>query len=700
MAKASTDAPNGTLITEEFANCAHRTTNTTNNKRIIACCDGTWNNSNTTGNIPTNVARLSSAIAHKCCTGMPQVVYYTRGPGTDESSLAGKYLGGLLGMGVKQEIRDTYRFICDNYNPGDEIILIGFSRGAFTARSVSGFVCNIGILNRLGLSHFPDIFDDYQDFAKWKSGQFNKEKHLKAFTLSNFKRLELSKRGNHDPDFIGRSDEELEELLDMKKRMIYNDMVQGGETGQERLRKMAIVYRKALVKHQMILCKRSDEDVWEPIEGEVKAVGVWDTVGSLGFPKMPSEFIQWNRSAEELRFASLNVHRNVEHAFHALAIDEWRTAFTPTLWGMKGNDRTKLRQVWFPGGHSNVGGGFADQQIATISMAWMADQLTSIGVEFSTPEMKRLCYTLQPGVKPRPWALGKISNPTSITTTIQDQAINALWYPVKRFMGENTVTGGRTPGNYKDEDDKKAPITSPNELIHPSVRVRYLYQGLGLDDKGEWDCPALTKNGYTLERIAGPPELGDPYPNKRTALTYETLSGRVSSIHLSQPSDGQSDDKDHTLVVHQQPYEGELYRIEEARSHWVWSRYTVDGKKTLPEERIGVWERLFININQTMLDREEEAAKKKAALSSNQSKKPGWRQRVYDRMYDRYQSVKGLGGKVLSFAADRVFGSSDKPMPVGYPLKYGYYDMISWQRGDPTPKRPSPGKLGQELAKY
>ncbi|GJC96423.1 peptidoglycan binding domain-containing protein [Colletotrichum higginsianum] len=86
---------------------------------------------------------------------------------------------------------------------------------------------------------------------------------------------------------------------------------------------------------------------------------------------MPWEKLRRDRSADELRFASIDVHPNVEYAFHAIALDEWRTAFKPTLWGKKNNTSTHLRQVWFPGSHSNVGGGFEDQQIATIAMACM-----------------------------------------------------------------------------------------------------------------------------------------------------------------------------------------------------------------------------------------------------------------------------------------------------------------------------------------
>ncbi|KAK2031155.1 hypothetical protein LX32DRAFT_557573 [Colletotrichum zoysiae] len=693
MANASTDGPawvsqiqlpdsqNGS--TQKFADCAHRTSKTTNNKRIIACCDGTWNNSNKMGNVPTNVARISAAIARKCCTGMPQIVYYTRGAGTD-SSKVGQYLGGVLGKGVVQDIADTYRFICDNYNPGDEIIIVGFSRGAFTARSVSGLVCNIGLLNRVGLSQFGAIFHDYQNFANWKpDGKFNKDEQLVAFTFSNYKRLEIFRAGSGR-----RSDAVLKEALDENKKDLFKSMAECKETGQKRLRAMAQLYRKGLVEHEMILCERRSRNdggrivnEFVPTEVKVKAVGVWDTVGSLGWPKMPWEKIRKDRSADELRFASLDVHPKVEHAFHALALDEWRTAFKPTMWGMKDNDTTHLRQVWFPGSHSNVGGGFPDQQIASIAMAWMADQLTSIGVEFSTPEMKRLFYTLEPDVKPREWALGKISNPGA-TTSIPDKAYNALWYPWQRLKGENTVLGTRTPGNYK-EDDGKTLITSPNEFIHPSVRIRYLYKGLGLDDEGEWDCAALTKNGYTLEKRTELPDLGDSYPKDPIASTYETLSGKVSSVHGGHALDTQSH-KDHTLVVHQMPFEKDLCLLDQAQNHWVWTRNTGNGKKTIREERIGMWERLFIDINHKMLQtrkRDEKAAK--TGSSSGQSKKFSLTRLVSDG----YQFAKGRAGKILSSAVDGLLGSSKKPMPLGYPRDHGYHDLISWQRGDMTKTR-------------
>src|SRR4051794_38693147 len=96
----------------------------------------------------------------------------------------------MFGIGVTQDIVESYRFICDNYNPGDEIIIIGFSRGAFTARSVAGMVCALGFLNRAGLDQLPHIFRDYETWQKWHKTEYDPVKsHLMGFTLPNLKRL-------------------------------------------------------------------------------------------------------------------------------------------------------------------------------------------------------------------------------------------------------------------------------------------------------------------------------------------------------------------------------------------------------------------------------------------------------------------------------------------------------------------------------
>jgi len=93
-----------------------------------------------------------------------------------------------------QDIAETYRFICGNYRPEDELILLGFSRGAFTARSIAGMVCGLGFLSRAGIDQLPHIFRDYRHWSSWKNEkQFDDEIHLRAFTIEN---LELKDRAD------------------------------------------------------------------------------------------------------------------------------------------------------------------------------------------------------------------------------------------------------------------------------------------------------------------------------------------------------------------------------------------------------------------------------------------------------------------------------------------------------------------------
>ena len=108
------------------------------------------------------MTRISRAIRAETSDGIQQVVYYQAGVGTG-ISLKDRLLGGAIGAGLAENIREAYSFIANNWAPGDEIFLIGFSRGAYTARSVADLIGVMGLLTKAGMADFYAIFKDYQN---------------------------------------------------------------------------------------------------------------------------------------------------------------------------------------------------------------------------------------------------------------------------------------------------------------------------------------------------------------------------------------------------------------------------------------------------------------------------------------------------------------------------------------------------------
>lgn len=202
-----------------------------------------------------------------------------------------------------------------NYFDGDEIILVGFSRGAFTARSVAGMIGKLGLLTRKGIDQFYPIF---MDMKRW-----------------------------HYPDQLDQFPDEP-----------FSEKPKGPNAARE--------YRDKL--EQLGLTRvRQNHGKGDLIT--IKAVACWDTVGSLGIPQF--EWLSKAIPAPGSKFWDTSLSDRVEYAFHALALDESRLSFTPAVWERLANNgcSTDLRQVWFPGTHGNCGGGAADQGIANITLA-------------------------------------------------------------------------------------------------------------------------------------------------------------------------------------------------------------------------------------------------------------------------------------------------------------------------------------------
>lgn len=141
---------------------------------------------------------------------------------------------------------EIYRFICDNFTPGDEIILLGFSRGAFTARSVADMVCKLGILNRAGLEKLPKIFHDYETWQDWKFESMYDEKiHLTAFTPESWMRLEKM-HGNWNRGEADLHAKNAHEKVANDRKTLFQEMSKRTKGKKTNLRAMAEAYREKL----------------------------------------------------------------------------------------------------------------------------------------------------------------------------------------------------------------------------------------------------------------------------------------------------------------------------------------------------------------------------------------------------------------------------------------------------------------------
>jgi uncharacterized protein (DUF2235 family) len=309
-------------------------------KTIVFCADGTWNGlgEGDAGAAveagATNVLRLFAALDGRItddslrkrdeqekvafdADGEPaQVAKYLHGVGDSRNAIR-KLLGGVFGEGFIERIVRGYTFVSRHYQPGDRIVLTGFSRGAYTVRALAGMITKMGLL--------PP-------------------------------REMLGADGQHDPELAYR----LGTFIWTRYRE------QAGKHS-------TLLGYLAEFKGESIALDRLVAKV------PVDTVAVWDTVGSLGIP------VHDLRDAGRIdifQFADCALSSQVAAGFHAVALDEERTDFMPTLW----DARDGVVQRWFCGAHSDVGGGGEPAAVySSISLQWMADKLRGRGVRF-TPQ--------------------------------------------------------------------------------------------------------------------------------------------------------------------------------------------------------------------------------------------------------------------------------------------------------------------------
>lgn len=315
-------------------------------KKIIICSDGTWNDPEQLDRgslVPTNVVKLARALA--LAENPDQRIFYDPGVGTGNS--LDRWTGGLTGKGLIKNLFDCYGFIAEHYEPGDKIYLFGFSRGAYTVRSLSGLIGRFGIDKSL-----------------------NQQQLAKATT---------SAATGHVAET--RTEEIPKELQSIKQQyMAYKTSA----TDEK---------QKAVINDY-----KAHTDCYEP---DIEMIGVWDTVGSLGIPLPLPRFraryftmlTTWleRRFLGKYRFLNVQLNTRVRSAYHALAIDENRKAFLPTLWKKDPNAPAGqiLEQVWFAGIHSNIGGGYADAGLSDNTLLWMIDRAKRHGLAFDEAYINR-----------------------------------------------------------------------------------------------------------------------------------------------------------------------------------------------------------------------------------------------------------------------------------------------------------------------
>ncbi|MFM7711745.1 MAG: phospholipase effector Tle1 domain-containing protein [Microcystis sp.] len=175
-------------ITETAISAPAILTYSSQKKRLIICCDGSWEDSVSAA--PTNVVKFAASIKHIAEDQTPQIIFLS-GYGSPEDNEFIKNLGNeTFGWVLDQMIQDAYRFLVLNYNPTseDEIYLLGFSRGAYIVRCLASFIDKCGILKRSKIEEIPQAYQLYRDHTVSSDSA-----KARQFRAANAKKIETEK---------------------------------------------------------------------------------------------------------------------------------------------------------------------------------------------------------------------------------------------------------------------------------------------------------------------------------------------------------------------------------------------------------------------------------------------------------------------------------------------------------------------------
>ena len=333
-----------------------------------------------------------------------QVAFYDPGLGTDAGATGltslhrgiSKLLSSVTGRGITTNIADCYEFIINHYRPGDRIWLFGFSRGAYTARSIAGVIRLCGVPTqtpeggelprfRLGVREIAEraVIRVAEHGAGHPRGKYDSEREELARRFRQDYGSDMSGEANVAPYFIG----------------VFDTVASLGAKGPLRLVLGAVLV--LLIAIGAALAGAVVHWAFDPswawsfsiATGLIGAFALWAYLRTslkvmwppLEGRRSPSFHIaQWSG-----KYYDRLLGRAVSYARHAISIDENRADFPRLPWGPgKGVDaRPEIDgapkpfvQLWFAGNHSDVGGSYqeAESRLSDIALGWMLDEARSV----------------------------------------------------------------------------------------------------------------------------------------------------------------------------------------------------------------------------------------------------------------------------------------------------------------------------------
>jgi uncharacterized protein (DUF2235 family) len=315
-------------------------------KNIALFSDGTGNSSAKAQK--TNVWRLFQAADQ---TSVAQIAKYDDGVGTSSNKYLAA-LGGAFGFGLKRNVIDLYKFVCRNYEPGDQIYGFGFSRGAFTIRVLTGLIAREGLVT----------FRSEQELARHAAAAYRTFR-FKAFP-SNSPIVWLARK--------------------LRDRFLRAFNFVTGHSGYEEIASETAAKGRSKIP--------------------IRFLGLWDTVEAYGMPIVElKRAIDW--ALWPMLFGDMKLSERVERAVHALSLDDERTTFHPLLWDEVGEAQLaasgtvnpgRITQVWFAGVHSNVGGGYPEDQLSLVPLGWIIHEATNNGLSVDLAQVTEFSAAASP----------------------------------------------------------------------------------------------------------------------------------------------------------------------------------------------------------------------------------------------------------------------------------------------------------------